>query len=429
MKRIMSVLRSPYMVWACRIILGATFMLSGVTKMIDPWGTMIKIQAYVDAWHMTAAVGSGFALAAAVLLSLVEFVTGLLVFTGSLRRTAPFAAFAIMLFMLPLSYHIYRDNPVSDCGCFGDFWVISNGATFAKNIMLMIIATYLLVFNKHGKHMFAPWVQWMQITVAVIYMLIIGAVGYFVQPLIDFRPYPVGEPLVNSDDEAGDMVYTYRNAKGQTRTFPSDSIPDEDSGWQYVTATPVGGDSGKMLELTDWRTGDDVTSEVLGSRPVQLVLLIPHFNPAAVAAGYIANDLERDMTERYGNGSFVAVTEGDSATVARGLDRMMASYPVYTADSKAMQAAARGDMAVIALRNDTVMWKRNLWSVNPRTLLNPDVDPATEYVTHGKSQFWRLTFIFVLLELAIAWLGTFTTLSCRLPRRVAPRGIEPRSKV
>ena len=27
----------------CRLILGATFLLSGFTKVVDPWGTAIKI--------------------------------------------------------------------------------------------------------------------------------------------------------------------------------------------------------------------------------------------------------------------------------------------------------------------------------------------------------------------------------------------------
>ena len=32
----------------CRIILAATFIVSGFTKVIDPWGTAIKINEYLS---------------------------------------------------------------------------------------------------------------------------------------------------------------------------------------------------------------------------------------------------------------------------------------------------------------------------------------------------------------------------------------------
>ena len=31
----------------CRIILAATFILSGFTKVIDPWGTALKVNEYL----------------------------------------------------------------------------------------------------------------------------------------------------------------------------------------------------------------------------------------------------------------------------------------------------------------------------------------------------------------------------------------------
>lgn len=36
----------------CRIILAATFILSGFTKVIDPWGTALKVNEYLSIYGL-----------------------------------------------------------------------------------------------------------------------------------------------------------------------------------------------------------------------------------------------------------------------------------------------------------------------------------------------------------------------------------------
>ena len=37
---------------ACRLILACTFILSGFTKVIDPWGTALKVNEYLSIYGM-----------------------------------------------------------------------------------------------------------------------------------------------------------------------------------------------------------------------------------------------------------------------------------------------------------------------------------------------------------------------------------------
>lgn len=391
-------------------------MLSGVTKIIDPWGTLTKIQAYLAAWDVS--LDPGPVLVGGCALSILEFIVGFLVITGSLRRSAAYLAAAIMALMLPLTAYIAVADPVEDCGCFGDFLVISNTSTFLKNIVLTAAALFLCRYNRRARCLFAPWIQWLQIAVAAAYLLTLGLIGYHIQPLLDFRPYPVGEPLTDADGATVRYLYE-RN--GETREFSDDELPDEDSGWVFSEVRTVDPASGKMLELIDRRSGEEVTEQVLGATEGQLLLLIPEPSVASAAGSFTANELNAAMSARYGAGSFVCITAADSAAVERALDLMMADYPVYYADTKAIKTVARGEMAAVYLERDTVRWKRTLSSIDLDRLETPGASPATAYEIQGTIIFRLITVLTLLIELAVALLGTASRLA---RRKTAPKKVK-----
>lgn len=398
-------------VWLARLVLGATFMLSGLTKMVDPLGSMTKIEAYLQAWGLADMFAPGVVLVGGCALSMAEFIVGFLLLTGSLRRSAAWLGGAIMAFMLPLSAYIALANPVDDCGCFGDFLVISNTATFLKNIVLTALAFFLCRYNRRAGCLFAPWIQWAQIAVAVAYMLVLGIIGYHEQPLLDFRPYPVGEPL--TDSEGARTVYIYER-DGTRREFTADELPGDDLGWEFVDVRNVAPASGKMLALIDRESGEDVTDEALAAAPCQILLLVPEPSDASAAGSFTANELKAEMERRYGPGSFLAVTAADSAAVARAMDLMMADYPVYYADPKAIKTVARGAMAAVCLENDTVRWKRTLSSINLDLIGREGFDMPEAYATHGPSRFRLITLLALAAEIIVALIGTLSALRRRL---------------
>jgi len=396
-------------VWIARLLLGGTFLLSGVTKMVDPHGILTKIEAYLGAWGLADVIPPGLALLGGCALALVEFIIGLLLFTGSLRRFAPLGATAIMAFMLPLTIYIAIADPVDDCGCFGDFLIISNRATMLKNIVLMALALFLCRYNRRARWLFAPWIQWVEIAAGTAYMLLLAVIGYHEQPLLDFRAYPVGEPL--TDVDGADAVYIY-SRDGVTTEFASDNLPDEAEGWEFVDV--VAEPSGKMLALFDRHTGEDVTDSVIGATPGQMLLLFPYPAYASATGSYTANELRQAMETRFGPGSFIAVTAADSAAVERAIDLMMATYPVYYADNKAISAVARGQMALVYLKDGIVAWKRTLSSIN-LDRLTPEADLAALYAVDGPALFRRITLIYLAANALILLLGLAPYLARRRP--------------
>ena len=113
-----------------RVVVGATFIVSGVVKLIDPMGTMYKIEDYLAVLDLSFFAPGAYVVA--VLLSMVEFVLGFNTLLGSYLRTTPILLLIFMGIMTPLTLYLAIANPIADCGCFGDFIVLSNWQTLPR---------------------------------------------------------------------------------------------------------------------------------------------------------------------------------------------------------------------------------------------------------------------------------------------------------
>lgn len=123
-----------------RFILAAAFIFSGFVKAVDPLGFQYKIQDYLAAFGMASWFPSFFPLLGGIALSAIEFSIGIFLFFGVRRTVASTLALMLMSFMTPLTLYLAIFNPVSDCGCFGDAWVLTNWETFIKNVLLLLAA-------------------------------------------------------------------------------------------------------------------------------------------------------------------------------------------------------------------------------------------------------------------------------------------------
>ena len=127
-------------VWVnlCRFLLGALFIFSGFVKAVDPLGFFYKIQDYLTAFGMISWFPSYAPLLVGIVLSAIEFSVGVFLFLGIRRKVASALALLLMVVMTPLTLYLALANPVSDCGCFGDAWILTNWQTFGKNVVLLV---------------------------------------------------------------------------------------------------------------------------------------------------------------------------------------------------------------------------------------------------------------------------------------------------
>ena len=151
------------LVWvnACRFLLAALFIFSGFVKAVDPLGSFYKIQDYLTAFGMISWFPTYLPLLFAIILSSAEFCVGVFLFFGVRRKVASTLALFLMGVMTPLTLYLALANPVSDCGCFGDAWVLTNWQTFGKNIILLIAAVTVFKERKLIIRFITLKMEWM----------------------------------------------------------------------------------------------------------------------------------------------------------------------------------------------------------------------------------------------------------------------------
>lgn len=403
------------LLWLLRVLTGGVFIISGWAKCVDLHGFSLKISEYLTA--MSLNIPQEPVLMAATGLATLEFVTGVMLATGSLRRVSVWTAAAFMVVMVPLTVWIAIANPVSDCGCFGDFIVISNGATLAKNIIICAMIALLWAFNTRRKGLFPAPVQWLVIVISWVYPLTVGYMGYQTQPLLDFRPFKTGTLLFNTDDDStgGERFIYSRN--GLEQAFSLSEIPD--SGWTYVrTEVPDAQDAESLVIYT--AEGEEYTEELADeladtSRALLLLVSDPEeqFMTRAHYLQELCNYLKADDVAMYA----LVGASGESFDRWRKLTRP--NFPAFEAEDTSLKMIARGTSAVVYLHEGRIMWKTTLGSLSPEL---PGSDtPASEMldaivpIDSGKPMLW-LTGLWLAGMALLYGLGLSPKMLARLTR-------------
>ena len=365
----------PFAVVALRWVVGAVFIFSGFVKGIDLWGVIYKVTDYINAFGWDWALP--YVDVVAVMMPLAEFTIGFLLFIGSFRRVAVWLALAIMAFMLPLTAYVAIYDPVADCGCFGDALVISNTVTFWKNVVITLALCFLLWKNATVRSLYGPAVQWLTVVFPVVYLLVIMAVGFYEQPLIDFRPYKAGTYIIGDNEGGLDAEYSFIYEKnGHRQRFSLYDLPD--TTWTFVNreeSVPdsVAGD-GKVVNQLVFFDGDyDVASEVLPLEGDVVLLLIPDLASVNVSSTFMINEMYDSLSES--GIMMICLIGGSDSDIDEWREISMADYPVYKMDDTMVKTIARGNPALVRVSDGRILWKQAMEAVNADDLQSVE-DPA-----------------------------------------------------
>ena len=365
------------------LVLAFTFTFSGVTKLIDPYGTAYKIEDYASAMGLAHFLPSFVALVMSVALSVCEFTVGVLLLFGVRRRTSIGLIFIFLLLATPLTLYLAVANPIADCGCFGDAVVLTNWQTFFKNLVLLFIAVAVWRGRRRIFRFISESNQWTLSLYTWVFALCFACHNIYYLPVIDFRPYHIGADIRTQwtqGDGTSYKTFFIMEKDGERKEFTLENYPD--STWTLVDSYTVkdGAESprGGVQDFTviSMETGEDITASVLADGGYTFLLVAPYMEKAddgvmdRLAAIY---EYSQDR-----GCPFYCLTSSGMEEVLKWQDITGAEYPFCQSDATLLKTMVRSNPGLVLLCDGVVVGK---W---PSTQL-PSEKELDEALASGKA--------------------------------------------
>lgn len=358
------------MVWvnACRFLLAALFIFSGFVKAVDPLWSFYKIQDYLTAFGILSWFPTYLPLLFAVLLSAMEFCVGIFLLFGVRRKIASTLALLLMSVMTPLTLYLALANPVSDCGCFGDAWVLTNWQTFGKNIVLLIAAISVFREWKLIIRFITMKMEWMVSLYTILFVFALSCYCLEYLPILDFRPYKIGTNIKSGmeiPEGAKKSVFESRfvlEKDGKKQGFTLDNYPD--STWTFVETRTIVKEKGYEPPIHDFsmislEMGEDITEQVLADKGYTFLLVAHRVEEADDSNIDLINEIY-DYSVEHGYG-FYALTSSPEEEIAQWRERTGAEYPFCQMDDITLKTIIRSNPGLLLIKDGTIL---NKWSDN-----------------------------------------------------------------
>jgi hypothetical protein len=332
--------------------------------------------------------------AAAWSLIVLELLLGVCMLLNVRSRWTSWITLLFYLVMTPLTLYIAINNPVSDCGCFGDAIVLTNWQTFWKNLVLISLAILLVALRKSTHPLWRGWMELVIASTTIAIALSFMAWTHHHLPIKDFRPYKIGNhlPTIMEDYEPDQFEYTYICAKDSVeQAFTAENYPD--STWTLVRYESKLIKKGYESPIHDFEiinaNGDDLTWDILESEePITLVVMYDlakadttqmskleamvrnlHVDTdEAIVMDTIASDstlcdtilIEETPTIAEAVPFYILTGSSTDQIIAFGLEYPMLADYICTCDPVTLKTIVRANPGVIVLQNGIVIDKYNL---------------------------------------------------------------------
>lgn len=358
-----------------RTLLAVTFLFSGCVKAIDPLGTVYKIEDYLKAFGGFFTELMPLATVAAFCLIAAEWTLGVCMLCNVRTPLTAWLTFAFYCVMTPLTLYIALNNPVSDCGCFGDAIILTNWQTFAKNTVLIVLSI-LLLCTYRSLHRTFVWQA--ELGIASLGIVAVAALMFWTVnhlPLKDFRPYKIGNNLPalmeypdDAEPDQYDISFVYEK-DGIEQTFTLDNYPKGDSAWTFVRQNSVLVKKGYEPPIHDFEITnadyEDITYDILESEtPVTLAVMYDLKKSDLRQLPKLLRLYRRCQARQ--EPFYILTGSGTDDIIAfclnEGADELL--EVICACDPVTLKTIVRANPGIVVLKNGTVMDKYNLKSLS-----------------------------------------------------------------
>ncbi|MFT3995656.1 MAG: DoxX family protein [Dysgonomonas sp.] len=429
------------LVEVARVLLGATFVFSGFVKAVDPYGTAYKIEDYLSSFDLSSF--ASLALPASVFLCIMEFLMGAFMLFGIYRRWNSRLVLLTMLFMTPLTLYLAIANPVEDCGCFGDALVISNWATFYKNIVLLACSIFVIIYRERISNFFTGKTYWLAFLYIIIFISLFVFRNYIYDPLFDFRPYKIGAnipALMQAEDGKGrqeENLFIY-SKDGVEKEFTEDNYPWEDSTWVFVkmdtkiisegekplikdfTINRLYFDQGKTVLLNT----EDITTNVLSDSNYVFLMISPSLSSIKTAHLSQFEDVQNYALDYHYK--FYCLTASGPDDIAAWANENTIDFDFCNTDERTLKTIIRSNPGLLLLKDGVII---NKWAdidvPGEEDLTTPlDQLPYSQQINVGEEDKKNILLISALFILPLLGLKGFDLLFFRRKKKKIEQDLE-----
>lgn len=336
-------------------------------------GMTHKLHAYASALNLPYSQSMLLLEFAACALGTIEFVLGVYLLLGVHRRWTARITTVFMLVFTALTTWIYIDNPVPDCGCFGDAIILTNAQTLLKNIVLLVASVFLLYKPARIHRLISTRNSWVISIYSWVYAIVLALYTLHYLPVIDFSPYTKGA------DIRGALMGEIKGKQAE-----------------------------KLLNfyLADARTDEDVTLDILNDKGYTFILTAANVQQADDGCCDRINDLY-DFCHDHGYKFYMATASTDK-DVADWIDRTGAAYPILHAEDTELNTMVRATPGLLLLHDGKVVTK---WSNNNLPEVADDGTTITHITQHGIKHpvvmllLWFIVPLLLIVGLDSLWIG------------------------
>lgn len=371
-----------------RVIVALLFIISGLVKANDPLGLTYKMEEFFEVWNISLASSSFFAkdllisfftflhgkaLWLSILMITLEIVAGVALLTGWKKNFILYLLLVLIVFFTFLTaYAFLAKNPdgtprFRSCGCFGDCIPIAPLTSFIKDIVLLAMISFLIIFRSYIN----PWLTTNKqlATIGAAFLVTIFFQWYVLNylPVADCLPYKKGNNIAeqmklppNAVPDSFAMKFIYEKG-GQRYEFDIDQLPADLDQYTFIDRTQKLVRKGNAVpaitgfSLTD-PDGNDLVPQIL-EEPKAIIFFVLDFEDANDWIG----DLKKIYTTaKTGNIPFFVATpdasKGKIILSSGGLSEIL----ILNADNTAVKTAARTNPTVYYLEKGNVVEKLSI---------------------------------------------------------------------
>ncbi len=400
---------SNYLLHLSRIIAGAVFVYSGFVKGIDPLGSEYKFVDYFVAFNIEFLEPLAFTLSVA--LSAAEMLIGIALLAGVHMILASWVLLLFMSFFTILTFFIALNDPVADCGCFGDAIIMTNWETFWKNLVLMVFVLHIFFKRNEFTPFFRkPVFEWGAVIGFLLIILGVSAWSYRNLPVIDYRPFRVGADIeekmsVPPDAPADEYEITlYYEKDGEVKPFSTDSLPGPEWEWVRTESTLVS--EGYQPPITDFfiegvDDGIDYTYDILQDPRYTFILVAYNLEKSSEKNIERINRIAEWSAEQGFN--FICLTASPQSRINNFIERTGAPYNFYHSDEITLKTIIRSNPGLLLLKEGTILAKwhyRNIPHADElkENLLSYSMEIQQQSI-HNLITYGYLLALFLLLAL------------------------------